>query len=247
MSTGALIEVRNLSKTFHVPTVRWETMREHALGFFRPRAFRALPVLKDVSLEVRPGESVGIMGRNGSGKTTLLKLICGIYQPDSGSVAVRAPLASILELGIGWNPELDAVDNILLLATVMGMTLKEAKASVDEILAFAGIKQFANMELRYFSSGMSARLAYSVAFHAVRDILVLDEIFAVGDAGFKARCEERYRQLISDGYTVVMVSHDPVTISTFCSRALLLEGGRIMMSDTSNKVAAAYLEVSSHA
>jgi ABC-type polysaccharide/polyol phosphate transport system ATPase subunit len=246
MSAPPLIDVRGVSKSFRMPTVRWETLREHILGLFHPREFRTLHVLKEVSLEIRRGETVAIMGRNGSGKSTLLKIICGIYEPDAGAVTVRAPVTPILELGIGWNPELDAVDNIMVLATVMGMTLQEAKGSVDEILAFAGLEQFANMQVRYFSSGMAARLAYSVAFKAVREVLVLDEIFAVGDAGFKARCEERYRRLSAEGYTIVLVSHDPNTVSTFCSRALLLEGGHVMMNDTAAKVVAAYLDVSSH-
>jgi ABC-type polysaccharide/polyol phosphate transport system ATPase subunit len=242
----SLIEVRSVSKSFRLPTVRWETVREHLLGMFQRRTFDTLKVLREVSLEVRRGETVGIMGRNGSGKSTLLKIICGIYEADSGSVVVRAPVMPILELGIGWNPELDAIDNILVLATVMGMTLQEARASVEEILVFAGLEKFANMELRYFSSGMASRLAYSVAFKAAREVLVLDEIFSVGDAGFKARCEERYRQLSADGYTVILVSHDMTTVSTFCNRALLLEGGRIVMNDTGAKVASAYFNVVSH-
>jgi ABC-type polysaccharide/polyol phosphate transport system ATPase subunit len=247
MAGSSVIEVRNVCKSFRIPTVRWETVREHALGLLQPRAFDVLRVLREVSLDVRRGETVGIMGRNGSGKSTLLKIICGIYEVDSGTVAVRAPVTPILELGIGWNPELDAVDNVLVLATVMGMTLQEARASVDEILEFAGLEKFANMPLRHFSSGMSARLAYSVAFKAVREVLVLDEIFAVGDAGFKARCEERYRRLSAEGYTVILVSHDPTTVSTFCSRALLLEGGQVVMNDSGAKVASAYVTVSSHA
>jgi ABC-type polysaccharide/polyol phosphate transport system ATPase subunit len=246
MSDRPLIEIHGVSKSFRVPTVRWETVREHFFGLFRPRSFDMLNVLDDVSLEVRRGETVGIMGRNGSGKSTLLKIICGIYQADRGAVVVRAPVMPILELGIGWNPELDAVDNILVLATVMGMRLQEARASVDEILDFAGLEKFANMELRYFSSGMASRLAYAVAFKAVREVLVLDEIFAVGDAGFKARCEERYRRLSSEGYTVILVSHDVSTVSTHCTRALLLEGGRLIMNATGEQVAAAYVKVASH-
>jgi ABC-2 type transport system ATP-binding protein len=246
MVSRPVIEIRNASKSFRVPKVHWETVREHLFGLLKPRSFDRLEVLKDVSLEVGRGETVGIMGRNGSGKSTLLKILCGIYQAESGSVIVRAPVTPILELGIGWNPELDAVDNILVLATVMGMTLQEARASVEEILVFAGLEKFANMRVRYFSSGMAARLAYAVAFKAVRQVLVLDEIFAVGDAGFKARCEERYRRLSAEGYTIILVSHDTTTVSSFCSRAVLLEGGRVVMSDTGARVAAAYVDVSSH-
>jgi ABC-2 type transport system ATP-binding protein len=247
MAESSVIEIRDVSKSFRIPSVRRETVREHVLGFFRPPPVETLTVLRQVSLEVRHGETVGIMGRNGSGKSTLLKILCGIYQADTGSIVVRAPVTPILELGIGWNPELNAVDNVMILAAVLGMTLREAKASIEEILVFAGLEKFANLQVKYFSSGMAARLAYSVAFKAVREILVLDEIFAVGDAGFKARCEERYRRLSAEGYTVVLVSHDPETVSTFCHRALLLEGGRLVMNDTAERVAKAYIAVASHA
>ncbi len=247
MAEPPLIEARQVSKSFQIPAVRRETVREHVLGFFQPPPSETLKVLRDVSLEVRRGETVGIMGRNGSGKSTLLKILCGIYEADSGAVVVRAPVTPILELGIGWNPELDAVDNVLVLATVMGMSLGEARGSVEEILSFAGLERFANLQVKHFSSGMASRLAYSVAFKAVREVLVLDEIFSVGDAGFKARCEDRYRRLSAEGYTVILVSHDPLAVSTFCSRAVLLEGGKIVMDDAGAKVASSYLEVSSHA
>jgi ABC-2 type transport system ATP-binding protein len=247
MATPPVIEARDISKSFRIPSVRRETVREHVLGFFRPPPVETLTVLREVSLEVHRGETVGIMGRNGSGKSTLLKILCSIYEPDAGSVVVRAPVIPILELGVGWNPELNAVDNVMILATIMGMTLRQARASIEEVLAFAGLEKFANLEVKYFSSGMAARLAYSVAFKAVREVLVVDEIFAVGDAGFKSRCEERYRELSAAGHTVILVSHDPETVSTFCDRALLLEGGQIVMNDTAENVAKTYLSVCSHA
>jgi len=183
------------------------------------------------------------MGRNGSGKSTLLKILCGIYHPDSGTLQVRAPITPLLELGIGWNPDLDAIDNVLLMGTVMGMSLAEARGAVDEILAFAEVESFANLELKHYSSGMAARLAYAVAFRAVREILVIDEIFAVGDAGFRARCEARQRELSAAGHTTLLVSHDPRTIERFCPRALLLEGGRFVLEGTGAEVAEAYLEL----
>src|SRR5207248_6261047 len=152
----------------------------------------------------------------------------------------RAAITPILELGVGWNPELDAVDNIFLIGSVMGLPLHDIRAGVDEILAFADLEKFANLKLKHYSSGMSSRLAYSVAFKAVREVLVLDEIFAIGDAGFKARCEDRYRQLRARGHTVLIVSHDPRIIETFCDRALLLEGGRIVVEGRSQEVAERY-------
>jgi ABC-type polysaccharide/polyol phosphate transport system ATPase subunit len=180
------------------------------------------------------------MGRNGSGKSTLLKILCGIYRADSGSLHVRAPITPILELGLGWNPELDGVDNVMLIGTAMGLSLREARESLDEILDFAGLERFAALPLKHYSSGMAARLAYSVAFKAVREVLVLDEIFAVGDQAFRARCETRYRELSARGHTVVLVSHEPRIVSTFCNRALLLDGGTIVKEGTGDEVAEDY-------
>ncbi len=241
----ALIRVEEVAKGFRVPSVRRDTVREHLLGLLEPRQFRRLEVLRSVSFEVRRGESVAIMGRNGSGKSTLLKLLCGIYVPDRGRVAVGAPITPILELGVGWNPDLDAIDNILLLGTVMGMTLGEARRATEEILAFAELEGFANLELRHYSSGMASRLAYSVAFKAVREILVLDEVYAVGDARFRARCEERYQQLKAAGHTVLLVSHDPRAVS-LCDRALLLESGRVAATGTPTEIYAAYMRDAAH-
>ena len=236
-----VIEACGICKSFSIPSVRRETVREHALDFFRPRPQEWLRVLEEVGFELRRGESLGIMGRNGSGKSTLLKIVAGIYAPDAGVLAVRAPLTPILELGVGWNPDLDAIDNIELLGTVMGMSLRELRTATDDILAFAELQRFAHLELRHYSSGMSARLAYAVAFRAVRDILILDEIFAVGDAGFKERCQDRYRDLHRAGHSMLLVSHEPRTIATFCQRALLLDQGRIVMDGPSAVVAERYV------
>src|SRR2546430_13430459 len=199
----SLIEVDGVSKGFWIPSVRRDTVREHLLGLLQPRQFQRLQVLDDVSFDLRPGEALDVMGRNGSGKSTLLKIICGVYPPDRGRVHVRAAVTPILELGVGWNPELDAVDNVLLIGSVMGLSLQQIRQSMDEILAFAELERFANLKLMHYSSGMSARLGYAVAFQAVREVLGLDEIFAVGDAGFRERCEERYQQLRSAGHTVI--------------------------------------------
>jgi ABC-type polysaccharide/polyol phosphate transport system ATPase subunit len=235
-----LIEVREVSKAFRIPSAPTDTVRERVLGLLRPRRFERLSVLESISFSVSRGESVGIMGRNGSGKSTLLKLLCGIYQPDAGKVAVRAPLTPILELGVGWNPELDAVDNALLLATVMGVGLAEAHQMIGRVLDFAGLTRFAGLPLKHFSSGMAARLAYAVAFEAAREILLLDEVFAVGDAEFKARCEARYCALGAAGHTLVLVSHEPRAVAEFCGRGLLIDGGRLILDDTGDRVAAAY-------
>ena len=243
---AALVEIAGVSKGFWIPTVQRHTVREHVFAAFQPRRFDRLTVLDNVSFELRRGEALGIMGRNGCGKSTLLKIVCGVYAADRGRVVARAPITPILELGVGWNPDLDAVDNIFLIGSVMGLSLREIRASVDEVLAFAELEKFANLKLKHYSSGMSSRLAYSVAFKAVREVLVLDEIFAVGDAGFKARCEERYRQLRAAGRTVLIVSHDPRTIGAFCDRALLLDRGRIVADGQADKVAEQYVSVVTH-
>ena len=236
-----VVEVHGVSKSFTIPTVRRDTVREHVLDLFRRRGSERLRVLDSVGFELRRGESLGLMGRNGSGKSTLLKIVAGIYPADAGTVAVHAPLTPILELGVGWNPDLDAIDNIELLGTVMGMTLRELRHATPAILRFAELEKFARLELRHYSSGMAARLAYAVAFRAVRDILILDEIFAVGDAGFKERCQARYLEMHRAGHSMLLVSHEPRTIAAFCDRALLLEGGRIVMSGAAAAVADRYL------
>jgi ABC-type polysaccharide/polyol phosphate transport system ATPase subunit len=230
-----------VSKAFRIPSERRETVREHLLGVLKPRRFERLQVLDDVSFDLRRGEALGIMGRNGSGKSTLLKIMCGVYQPDRGRVTTSASITPILELGVGWNAELDAVDNVLLIGSVMGLPLAEIHRSMDEILAFAELERFAHLKLKHYSSGMSERLGYAVAFKAVREVLVLDEIFAVGDAGFRARCERRYWELRSLGHTAIIVSHDPRVIATFCDRALLLDAGHIVLDGSPREVADAYV------
>jgi ABC-type polysaccharide/polyol phosphate transport system ATPase subunit len=236
-----LIELESVSKSFWIPEERRDTVREHAFAAFQPRLTRELRVLDRVSLALRKGEALGLMGANGSGKSTLLKILCGIYVADSGQVVIRAPVTPILELGVGWNPELDAIDNIYLIGTLMGLTLAQLRRELDEILDFAELKPFARLRLKHYSSGMAARLAYAVAFRAVRDVLILDEILAVGDAGFKQRCEERYRGLRAAGCSTIVVSHSPHLIATFCDRALLLENGRFVMSGPAREVADVYV------
>jgi ABC-2 type transport system ATP-binding protein len=236
-----LVEVESVSKTFWIPDEPRHTIREHVIAGFRPRPMRRLPVLDGVSLQLRRGEALGVMGANGCGKSTLLKLVCGIYIPDDGRVTTRAAITPILDLGIGWNPELDAVDNVYLIGALMGLSLAEIGRSLDAILDFAELRPFARMHLKHFSSGMAARLAYAVAFQAVRDVLVLDEVLAVGDAGFKQRCEARYREIRAAGRTTLVVSHEPYIIRAFCDRAVMLRQGRIVAEGTASDVADVYL------
>ncbi len=239
----ALVTLDAVSKAFFIPSSRRNTIREHAFGLFDRPAVERLQVLDRVSLDLRRGETLGIMGRNGSGKSTLLKIVAGVYQADSGRVQRRVPITPVLELGLGWNHELDAIDNIYLLGSVLGLSLPDIRTRLEEMLAFAELERFASLQLKYYSSGMASRLAYAVAFHAVRDVLLLDEIFAVGDAGFRAKCEARYRQLSEAGHTIILVSHDPRVVETFCTRAVLLDGGRIAASGSGIEIAQRYLTV----
>ena len=240
MSTP-LVEVDAVSKSFWIPDEPRHTIREHVMAGFVPRPRRRLPVLDSVSLQLRQGEAVGVMGANGCGKSTLLKLVCGIYVPDEGTITARAAITPILDLGVGWNPELDAVDNVYLIGGLMGLSLAEISRSLDAILEFAELRPFARMHLKNYSSGMAARLAYAVAFQAVRVVLVLDEVLAVGDAGFKKRCEQRYKEIRAAGHTTLVVSHEPYIIGAFCDRAVMLQQGRIVAEGPASDVASAYL------
>lgn len=199
--------------------------------------------LQATDLQVAENDFVTILGPSGCGKSTLLRILCGIYPADQGRVTVNGTLTPVLELGVGWNPELDAIDNIELIGAVLGLPLDDIRRQTHEILAFAELERFANLKLMHYSSGMSARLSYAIAFRAVRDVLILDEVFAVGDAGFRARCEARYKALRAEGHTTVIVSHDPRVIATFCDRALLLDQGRISFEGAPAEVADRYLEL----
>ena len=239
--TAPVLEVENVSKGFWIPSVRRETLREHAFALFRPRRFERLDVLRGISFSVAAGETLGIMGRNGSGKSTLLRILSGIYPPDAGAVRRHAGITPILELGVGWNPDLDAIDNVYLLGTVMGLSIAEIRRDLDAILAFAELERFAKLELKHHSRGMASRLAYAVAFHAVRELLILDEIFAVGDAGFIQKCEERHGELRAEGCTTILVSHNPFVVAQQCDRALLIEAGRIEFAGSGRETAERYL------
>ena len=237
----SVVSVRNVAKSFRIPAPDRQTVRENLLGFLRPRATQEMRALDGISFTVEKGSAVGILGRNGSGKTTLMRILAGIYLPDRGAVEIAAPDTPILGLGVGWNEELDAIDNVCLLGTVLGFSLAELRAGMDEILEFAELERFATTPLRQYSSGMKVRLAYAVAFRSVSDILLLDEVFAVGDAGFKKRCRQRCETFKAAGHTTLLVSHDPDEVRSFCERGILLENGKIMVDDTADRAVEAYL------
>lgn len=196
--------------------------------------------LTGFDLEVGRGDGVALLGPNGSGKSTVLRLLAGIYQPTSGRIEVRGRVGTVIELGAGFHPELTGAENVHLYGAMLGLERRELAARYAQILAFAGLGDFISMPVKYYSSGMQARLAFAVAVSVDPDILLLDEVLAVGDQVFRERCMERLRRFRSGGGTLVVVSHDPEGIEELCERAVWLEGGRVRMAGPAAEVVAAY-------
>jgi ABC-type polysaccharide/polyol phosphate transport system ATPase subunit len=220
--------VQDVSKAFRLPHEQYHTLKERVLHPFKFRGYNQLDALKHVSLEVEPGEFFGIVGRNGSGKSTLLKCIAGIYQTDAGEIEVNGRLSPFIELGVGFNPDLTARDNVLINATMLGLTRRQAKERFDDIIAFAELERFLDLKLKNYSSGMQVRLAFSVAVQVDADILLVDEVLAVGDAAFQQKCYEQFQRMKDEGRTIVLVTHDMGAVARFCDRALLLERGEMV-------------------
>ena len=237
------VEVARLSKRFKLPHQHYSTLKERALHPFRSRTYDTLHAVDDVSFDIAPGEFFGIVGRNGSGKSTLLKCLAGIYEPDGGSSTVRGRLSPFIELGVGFNPELTARDNVIINAIMLGLTRREARERFDEIIAFAELEEFLDLKLKNYSSGMSVRLAFSVAIQADADILLIDEVLAVGDAAFQQKCFDQFHKLKAAGKTIILVTHDMGAVERFCDRAMLLERGHIVAIDTPHAIGRAYNEL----
>lgn len=240
MSDDVAIRVENVNKTFLLPHERNSTLKS-ALINFRRRGFEKQHVLNDISFEVKKGEFFGIVGRNGSGKSTLLKVLSGIYSPDSGQVITNGKLTPFIELGVGFNPELTGRENVFLNGALLGFNRKEMTEMYDDIVAFAELERFMDQKLKNYSSGMQVRLAFSIAIRADSDILVLDEVLAVGDANFQTKCFEYFRELKEKKKTVILVSHDMESVRKFSDRALLLEKSRVVMVGEPNKVSDEYI------
>ena len=241
--SAAAVTVEGLCKTFRVPEQRYTRLREQIVDRFRPDPPQTLRVLDEVGFEVRRGEFFGVAGRNGSGKSTLLRCIAGIYDYDRGRVEVSGRLAPFVELGVDLRPDLSARDNVVLNATMLGLNRSQARERVDEIIAFAGLEEFAAMKLRNFSSGMKVRLAFSVAIQVDADVLLVDEVLAVGDSAFQRRCFEEFERLKGEGRTMVLVTHDMDALRRHCDRALLLETQRVVAVDEPGAIAARYEEL----
>ena len=225
VKTPAVISVHNVSKAFLVPHEKISTLRTAFTTMFKKKSHDVLDALKDVSFEVKKGEFFGIVGRNGSGKSTLLKILAGVYSADTGSIEINGAISPFLELGIGFNPELSGRDNVYLNATVLGLTTKQIDERFDSIVAFSELERFIDQKLKNYSSGMHVRLAFSVSIHANRDILLMDEVLAVGDASFQEKCLLELRKLKRMGKTIILVSHSEQNMRDFADRVLVLDHG----------------------
>ncbi len=247
MDSNIAIKVSGVSKTFRIPHEKVSSLRGAAVNAFKGnKGYEEFKALDDVSFEVKKGEFFGIIGRNGSGKSTLLKILAGIYQADRGSVKIDGRISPFLELGIGFNPELSGRDNVYLNATVLGLTKKEIDEKFDSIVAFSELERFIDQKLKNYSSGMQVRLAFSVSIHANREILLMDEVLAVGDSNFQSKCLNEFKKYREAGKTVILVSHDISTIKSYCDRALLLRDGKISHTGKADEVATKYLYENIH-
>lgn len=234
------VSVSHVSKDFKLPHERRNSLKEHALSFHK-QTFEKFHALSDIDFEVQRGEFFGIVGRNGSGKSTLLKIIGGIYQPTEGTVKVNGTLTPFIELGIGFNPELTGRDNVFLNGAILGLTKKEVTQKYDEIVAFAELENFMDQKLKNYSSGMQVRLAFSIAMQAHNDILLIDEVLAVGDERFQRKCLNIFDTMKKDKTkTIIFVSHDMQTVQQFCDRAVVIHDSRIHYIGSAQRAAMEY-------
>jgi ABC-2 type transport system ATP-binding protein len=222
-----VIDVRGVSKQFKIHHERHQTLKERLL---HPRAgsTEVFNALSDVNFTVGDGETVGILGQNGSGKSTLLKCICGVLQPTSGEIRLRGSLAALLELGAGFQHELSGRDNVYLYGSILGFSRRMVDGIFDEIVAFSELDQFIDTQVKFYSSGMYVRLAFAVAVNVDPDILVVDEVLAVGDERFQAKCLDRISHFQHEGRTILLVTHSADTVKAICDSAIVLEGGRLI-------------------
>ena len=242
--TGPLaVTVDEVSKAFAIPHERAHTLKERVLHPLRRAGSERLEALRDVSFEVPQGEFFGIVGRNGSGKSTLLKCLAGIYATDAGRIRMAGRLSTFIELGVGFNPDLAARDNIVMNAIMLGLSPAEARARVDRVIEFAELEEFVDLKLKNYSSGMHVRLAFSVMIQVDADVLLIDEVLAVGDASFQQKCFDVFNRLRDEGKTILFVTHDMGAVERFCHRAMLLERGELVEIGEPRDVAARYLEL----
>jgi ABC-2 type transport system ATP-binding protein len=222
-----VIEARAVSKTFRIPDHKVETIKERATHPFTRVEHRELHALREISFDIRQGEFFGIVGRNGSGKSTLLKIMASIYRADSGRVRMAGRVAPFIELGVGVNPDLTARENAVLNGVMMGLSRREAQRRLGAVIEFAELEEFADLKLKNYSSGMMVRFAFAVMVQADADIMLIDEVLAVGDASFAQKCMDVFHERKAAGKTVVLVTHDMATVQSMCHRAMLIDEGEI--------------------
>jgi ABC-type polysaccharide/polyol phosphate transport system ATPase subunit len=244
-STPVAVEVRHLRKAFRIPRERQTMLKERVL---RPRTWlrgeaRLLEALRDISFDVHRGEFFGVIGRNGCGKSTLLKLLASIYRLDHGSIRVGGRLAPFIELGVGFNPELPAADNVLLNGVMMGLSPSEARSRFDRVIDYAELGDYTDLKLKNYSLGMQVRLAFSMMLEADADVLLVDEVLAVGDLAFQEKCIASLERLKARGTTIVFVTHDMDAVRSHCDKAILIEDGLLELSGDPEEVTERYLEV----
>lgn len=239
------ILVRRASKHFILPHERVRSIKQAFVGVLRrhSKTTEVQKVLNDIDFRIEPGQFVGIVGRNGSGKSTLLKMLAGIYQPSSGTIGIHGTLVPFIELGVGFNPELTGRENVYLNGALLGFSVKEVDAIYQDIVDFAELERFMDQKLKNYSSGMQVRLAFSVAIVAQADILLVDEVLAVGDADFQRKCFDYFKSLKKQKKTVVLVTHDMGAVREYCDRAILIDRGHLVADDTAEKVAEQYMRL----
>src|SRR5437763_3350802 len=238
--TAPAVSLDHVTKTFSLPREHYHTLKERVLHPFRARHADVLRAVQDVTLDIPRGEFFGVVGRNGSGKSTLLKCLAGIYDVDRGSVMVDGRLSPFIELGVGFNLDLMARDNVIINAIMLGLSRREAQERFDEIIAFAELEEFVDLKLKNYSSGMHVRLAFATAVQVDAEILLIDEVLAVGDAAFQQKCFEEFFRLKREGKTIVFVSHDMYSIERFCNRAMLMERGSMVQLGDPREIGRAY-------
>ena len=245
-SSDVALKVEHVSKSFRLPTEKASGIKQAFINRMHGKTgYTKQEVLKDISFEINKGDFFGIVGRNGSGKSTLLKLISQIYTPDSGKIIVNGSLVPFIELGVGFNPELTGRENVYLNGAMLGFSEEEVDVMYDEIVEFAELHDFMDQKLKNYSSGMQVRLAFSVAIKAQGDILVLDEILAVGDEAFQRKCYSYFAQLKKDKKTVILVTHAMDNITRFCNKAIMIEDGEIIESGSVKTVSERYVQSNS--
>jgi ABC-2 type transport system ATP-binding protein len=246
MNSEPAIKVDGVSKTFKLPHEKHSSLKGVFLHGFRTKSYETQHALRPISFEVKKGEFFGIVGRNGSGKSTLLKLIAGIYTPDTGSIEISGILTPFIELGVGFNPELSGRDNVFLNGALFGKSRKDMEKLYDEIVEFAELGRFMDQKLKNYSSGMQVRLAFSIAIQIQSDILLLDEVLAVGDILFQQKCFNYFHQLKKDHKTVLFVSHDVGALRQYCTNGLLIEKGRLVTQGPIDTVLNSYIDIVSN-